>query len=56
MDTVGVRVAIMQIRDLNINNVSRLSPSTRCVTAADICKSLGVLNIHISLKDAFSFA
>jgi hypothetical protein len=41
----------------NVSNVSRLSPSTRCVKAANnICKSLDVFNKHnISLDDTFSF-
>jgi hypothetical protein len=53
-------VPTKQIRDFstfNVSNVSRLNPSTRCVTAANnICKSLDVFNKHnISLEGAFSF-
>jgi hypothetical protein len=60
MDTVGLRVATKQIRDFstfNVSNVSILSPSTRCVTAANnISKSLDVFSKHnISLEDALSF-
>jgi hypothetical protein len=61
MATVGVRVPTEQIRDFstfNVRNVSRLGPSTRCVTAANsICISPDVFNKHnISLEDTFSFA
>jgi hypothetical protein len=42
----------------NVSNLSRLSPSTRCVTAANyIYKSPDVFNKHnISIEDTFSFA
>jgi hypothetical protein len=48
MDTVGLRVLTKQIRDLSnfyVNNISRLSPSSKCVTAANnICRFLDVFN------------
>jgi hypothetical protein len=61
VDTVGLGVSTKQIRDFStfdVGNVSRLSPSTRCVTVADnICKSVDVFNKHdITLEDTFSFA
>jgi hypothetical protein len=60
MDTAGLRVPPKQIRDFfacNVSNISRLSPSTGCVRASNICKSLDVFNKHdISLEDTFSFA
>jgi hypothetical protein len=44
MDTVGLHIPAKQIRDVStfrVKNVSRLSPSTRCVIAANsICRSL----------------
>jgi hypothetical protein len=50
MDTAGLGVLTKQIRvfsTLNVSNVSRLSPSTRRVTAANnICRSLNVFNKH----------
>jgi hypothetical protein len=59
MDTVGLRVPTTQIRDIstfNVSIVSRLSPSTRRVTAANICRCLDVLNKqNIHLEDTFSF-
>jgi hypothetical protein len=59
MDTVGLLVTTKKIKDistLNVSNVSRHSPSTRCVTAAsNICKSLDVFSKHnISLEGIFS--
>jgi hypothetical protein len=61
MDTLGLRVRTKQLRGFSIftvSNVSGLSPSTRCVTAANkICKSLDVSNkLNISLEDTFYFA
>jgi hypothetical protein len=61
MDTVGLRLPHKQIRDFSTfkaSNVSRLSPSTRCVTAANsICRSLGVFSKHAVLsEDTFSLA
>jgi hypothetical protein len=61
MDTVGLQVPTEEIGDfstLNITDVSRLSPSTRCVTTTNnICKSLDVFNKHtISLEDTLFFA
>jgi hypothetical protein len=54
-------VPTKQIRDFSTfkaSNVSRLTPSTRCVTAANkICRSLDVFSKHaISIEDTFSFA
>jgi hypothetical protein len=59
MDTVGLHIPAMQIRDFStfrVKNVSRLSPSTRRVIAANsFCRSLDVFNKNsISLKDIFS--
>jgi hypothetical protein len=55
MENVGLRVPTKQLRDFstfNVSSVSRLSPSPRCVTAANICKSLDVFNKHnISFAD-----
>jgi hypothetical protein len=60
MDIVGLHVPAKQIRNFstfNVNNVSRLSPSTRYVIVAIICKSLDVFNKqNVSLDDALSFA
>jgi hypothetical protein len=40
----------------NVSNVSRLSPSTRCVTVANICRSLDVFSKHkFSFEDTLSF-
>jgi hypothetical protein len=51
MVAVGLRVPTKQIRDFstfNVSNVSRRSPSVKCVTAAsNTCKSLEVINRHI---------
>jgi hypothetical protein len=60
MDTVCLRVPTKQIRDFStfkVSNVSRLSPSTRCVTAANsICRSLDTFSKHtISIDDISSF-
>jgi hypothetical protein len=57
----GLRVPTKQIRDFstfNFSNVSRLSLSTKSLTAAnDICKSLDVFEKrNISFEDTFSFA
>jgi hypothetical protein len=59
MDTVVLHIPAKQIRDFSafrVKNVSRLSPSIRCVIAANrICRSLDIFNKNrISLKDAFS--
>jgi hypothetical protein len=59
MNTVGLRVPTKHIRDFSIfiaRGVSRLSPSSRCVKAAnDICKFLDVFNKQcVSLEDTFS--
>jgi hypothetical protein len=59
MDTVSLQMLAKQIRDFSsfrVKNVSRLSPSTRCVIAANsICRSLDIFNKNsISLKDTFS--
>jgi hypothetical protein len=56
--TVVLHVPTKQIRDFSIytvSNVSRISPSTRYVTAANsICKSPDVFNTHItSIEDNF---
>jgi hypothetical protein len=61
MDTTGLGVRTKQIGDFstcNVSNVSRLSPSTRCVTAAsNICESQDVFNKHnISFEDTFPLA
>jgi hypothetical protein len=57
---VGFRVPTNQIRffsNFKVSNVSRLSPSTRCGVAANICKSLYIFNkCNISLEGIFSFA
>jgi hypothetical protein len=60
MDNVGLRVPTKQIRGFstfNLNNVWRLSSSSKCVTAANsFCKSLDVFNKHnMSLEDIFVF-
>jgi hypothetical protein len=59
MHTVGLCVPTKQIRDFstfNVSNISRLSHSTRCITAANICKALDVFSKHnITLEDTFSF-
>jgi hypothetical protein len=53
MDTVDFRVPTRQIKDFSnfsVNNVSRLSPSSRCIKAAkNICKFLGFFNKHYFL-------
>jgi hypothetical protein len=59
MDTAGLHVPTKPIRGLsalNVGNISRLSPSTRCGTAANsICKPLDVFIKHnISLEGTFS--
>jgi hypothetical protein len=59
MDTVGLHIPAMQIRDFStfrVKNVLRLSPSTRCVIAVNsVCRSLDIFNKNsISLKDTFS--
>jgi hypothetical protein len=59
MDTVGLHIPVKQIRDFStfrVKNVSRLSPSTRCIIAANsIFRSLDIFNKNsISLKDTFS--
>jgi hypothetical protein len=56
MDAVRLRVRTKQIR--NIRNVSRLSPSTKCVTAANnTCKSPDVFNkSNISLQGTIFLA
>jgi hypothetical protein len=59
MDAVGLRVPAKQIRDFStfsVSNVSRISPSAGCVTAANvICRSVDVFNKHnIFLEDTFS--
>jgi heme/copper-type cytochrome/quinol oxidase subunit 2 len=45
-DAVGLRVPTKEVRDystFNVSNVPRLSPSTRCVTAANSkCRSLDI--------------
>jgi hypothetical protein len=60
MDTVGLHMPPKQIRDFStfrVKNVSRASPSTRCVIAANsICRSLDIFNKNgISLKDTFPY-
>jgi hypothetical protein len=56
MDTVGLYIPAKQVRDFptfRVKNVSRLSPSTRCVIAAiSVCRSLDIFDKNsISLKD-----
>jgi hypothetical protein len=61
MESVDLRVSNKQFRDFStykVSNVSTLSPSTRCVTAAkNISKYMDVYNKHnISFENTFSFA
>jgi hypothetical protein len=61
MDTVDLLLATKQIRDFStfkVSNGSILSPSRRCVTAANnICRSQDDFNEHnTSVEDTFSFA
>jgi hypothetical protein len=57
MDTAGLRALTEHTRNTSIfsvSDVSRLSASTRRVTTANICKSLGVFNKHdISLEHIY---
>jgi hypothetical protein len=59
MDTAGVRALTEHTSNTSIfsvSDVSRLNASTRRVTTANICKSLGVFNTdNISPEDTFSF-
>jgi hypothetical protein len=62
MDIVGLRVPNEEIRDFstfNVSNVSRVSPSIRCVTAANKSANLWTFSIDITSPlriYVFSFA
>jgi hypothetical protein len=59
MDTVGLHIPAMQIRDFStfrVKNVSRLSPLTRCVIAANsVCRSLDIFNKKQYLPKRYFF-
>jgi hypothetical protein len=59
MDTAGLHEPTEQIRlsTFHVSNVSRLSPSWRCATAANIiCRSLDVFDKHtVSFRTRFLF-
>jgi hypothetical protein len=60
MDTVGLHIPAKQIRDFStfrVKNVSRLSPSTRCVIAANSTRRfIDIFNKNsISLKYNFPY-